>query len=91
MRSLQEVHKMNARWESCVRLTVSSHILSPQIFGFRLNLALIILEYEFHFCSIYLLPSRVLSKNLKVKIYKTLLLPAVLYDCKTWSLTLNVT
>jgi len=29
-----------------------------------------------------------LSKNLKVKIYRTIILPVVLYGCETWSLTL---
>jgi hypothetical protein len=32
--------------------------------------------------------SRLLSKNLKIKIYRTLILPIVLYGCETWSLTL---
>ena len=36
-----------------------------------------------------LLSSRLFSKNLKIKIYKTIILPAVLYDCETWSLTLR--
>jgi hypothetical protein len=36
-----------------------------------------------------LLPSRLLSKNVKVRIYKTIILPVVLYGCKTWSLTLK--
>jgi hypothetical protein len=31
----------------------------------------------------------VLSRNVKVKIYKTLILPVVLYGCETWSLTLR--
>jgi hypothetical protein len=30
-----------------------------------------------------------LSGNLKVKIYKTIILPVVLYGCETWSLTLR--
>jgi hypothetical protein len=30
-----------------------------------------------------------LSRNLKVKIYKTIILPVVLYGCETWSLTLK--
>ena len=30
-----------------------------------------------------------LSKNLKIKIYKTIILPVVLYGCETWSLTLK--
>jgi hypothetical protein len=28
-----------------------------------------------------------LSKNLKIRIYKTIILPVVLYGCETWSLT----
>jgi hypothetical protein len=30
-----------------------------------------------------------LSKNLKIKIYRTIILPVVLYGCETWSLTLK--
>ena len=33
--------------------------------------------------------SRLLSKNKKIKIYRTIILPVVLYGCKTWSLTLR--
>ena len=36
-----------------------------------------------------LLSSRFLSKHLKVKIYRTIILPVVLYGCETWSLTLR--
>jgi hypothetical protein len=36
-----------------------------------------------------LLSSRLLSRILKVKIYKTIILPLVLYGCETWSLTLR--
>ena len=36
-----------------------------------------------------LLSSRLLSKNLKIKIYRTIILPVVLYGCETWSLTLR--
>jgi hypothetical protein len=36
-----------------------------------------------------LLSSRLLSRNLEVKIYQTLFLPVVLYGCETWSLTLR--
>ena len=35
-----------------------------------------------------LLSSRLLSKNLKIKIYRTIILPVVLYGCEAWSLTL---
>jgi hypothetical protein len=31
----------------------------------------------------------VLSRNVKVKINKTIILPVVLYECKTWPLTLR--
>jgi hypothetical protein len=30
-----------------------------------------------------------LSKNIKIKIYKTIILPAFLYGCETWSITLR--
>jgi hypothetical protein len=36
-----------------------------------------------------LLSSRLLSKNLKIKIYRTIILPVVLYGFETWSLTLR--
>jgi len=36
-----------------------------------------------------LLSSRLLSKNLKIKIYKAIIFPVVLYGCETWSLTLR--
>jgi len=35
------------------------------------------------------LSSSLLSKNLKIKTYRTIILPAVLYGCETWSLTLR--
>ena len=34
-----------------------------------------------------LLSSRLLSKNLNTKIYRTIILPVVLYGCEAWSLT----
>jgi hypothetical protein len=30
-----------------------------------------------------------LYKNIRIKIYRTVILPAVLYGCETWSLTLR--
>jgi hypothetical protein len=36
-----------------------------------------------------LLASRLLPKNLKTRIYRTVILPVVLYGCETWSLTLK--
>jgi len=36
-----------------------------------------------------LLSSRLLPKDFKIKIYRTIILPVVLYGCETWSLTLR--
>ena len=36
-----------------------------------------------------LLSSSLLTTNLKIKIYRTIILPVVLYGCETWSLTLR--
>ena len=36
-----------------------------------------------------LLSSSLLSKNLKIKIYRTITLPLVMYGCQTWSLALK--
>jgi hypothetical protein len=36
-----------------------------------------------------LLSFRLLSTNLKIKIYRNIILPVVLYGCETWSLTLR--
>jgi hypothetical protein len=34
-----------------------------------------------------LLPSSLVPKNIKIKIYRTMILPIVFYGCETWSLT----
>ena len=36
-----------------------------------------------------ILSSSLLSKKFKIKIYRTIILPVVLYWCETWSLTLR--
>jgi len=36
-----------------------------------------------------LLSPSLLSKNIKIKIYRTIILPVILYGCETWSLTLR--
>jgi hypothetical protein len=41
------------------------------------------------FCRENLLSSSLISKNLKIKIYRNIILPVVLYGCKTWLLTLR--
>jgi hypothetical protein len=37
-----------------------------------------------------LLPTSFMSKNLRIKIYQTIILPVVVYGCETWPLTLRV-
>jgi hypothetical protein len=37
----------------------------------------------------HLFSPSLLSKNLKIKIHRTIILPVVLYGCETWSLTLK--
>jgi hypothetical protein len=37
----------------------------------------------------YFHSKRLLSKNLKIRIHKTIILPVVLYGCETWYLTLR--
>jgi hypothetical protein len=36
-----------------------------------------------------ILSSRLISKNIKIKIYKSVILPVVLYGCETWSFILG--
>ena len=36
-----------------------------------------------------LLSSSLLSKSIKIKIYRTIILPVVLYECEVWSPTLR--
>jgi hypothetical protein len=36
-----------------------------------------------------LLSSRLLCKNTKIRVYRTIILPVVLYGCETWFLTLR--
>ena len=43
-----------------------------------------------YYCSVRnLLPSTLLSKYIKIKIYRTIIMPVVSYGCETWFLTLK--
>ena len=46
-------------------------------------------KYFYTVALYYLLSSRLLSRKLKIKIYRTIFLPVVLYGCEAWSLTLR--
>jgi hypothetical protein len=37
----------------------------------------------------YILSSSLLSKNIKIQIFRTIILPVALYGCEAWSLTLR--
>ena len=45
-------------------------------------------DASYHWVQI-ILSSSLLSKNLNIKIYRTIILPVVWYGCETWSLTLR--
>ena len=45
------------------------------------------IRIQFFFARVF--SSTLQSKNLKIKIYRTTILPVVLYGCETWSLTLR--
>jgi hypothetical protein len=42
-----------------------------------------------HVCRYLDLSSQVLSNKVNIRIYKTIILPVILYGCETWSLTLR--
>jgi hypothetical protein len=64
-------------------MTITNQNLIQEKINRRLNLD----NACYH--SVNLLPPRLLSKNVKIRIYKTKILPLVLYGCETWSLTLR--
>jgi hypothetical protein len=65
-------------------LLISVETIVGQEIKFRLN------SGNACYQSVQSLPSsRVLSKNLIIRIYKTIIVPVVLYGCETWSLTLR--
>jgi hypothetical protein len=47
------------------------------------------LDYAYYHSVQNLVSSHLLSKNVKIRIYKTIILPMVLYRCETWYLTLK--
>ena len=47
------------------------------------------LQFNFKNSVQNLLSSSVLSKTVKIKLYRIIILPDVLYGCETWSMTLR--
>jgi hypothetical protein len=65
-------------------MTVANHILIQEEIKRRLN------SFNAWYHSVQnLLSSRLLSKNVIIRICKTIILPVVLYGCETWSLSLR--
>jgi hypothetical protein len=59
-------------------------ITDIRIYKTRLNF-----RNDYHRSLRYVSSSRLLSKNIKIKVCKSIILPVVWYGCETWSLTLN--
>jgi sorting nexin-29 len=67
-----------------LRTTVTDQNCMHKVINSRLNSG----NASYHWVQ-SLLSSHLLSRNLKVNVYKTIILPVVLYGCETWSLTLR--
>jgi hypothetical protein len=67
-----------------LRTTLTDQNCMREEFNSRLNLGIAC----YHLVQ-SLLSSCLLSRNLKVRIYKTIILTVVLYGCETWSVTLR--
>jgi hypothetical protein len=65
-------------------MTVTNHNLIQEEIKRRLNSG----NACYHLIQ-NLLSSCLLLKNIKIRIYETIILPAILYGCETWSLTLR--
>jgi hypothetical protein len=63
-------------------------VSNPNLFQEEIKMRIISSNVCYHSVQ-NLLSSRLLSKHIKVRIYKTIILPVVLYGCETWFLTLR--
>jgi hypothetical protein len=85
----QSIKIVNRSFEGVAKLIYSGTTLTDQNcmqeqIKSRLNLGNACYRSVRSLLSSYLLP-----RNVKVKIYKTIILPVVLYGCETWSVTLR--
>jgi hypothetical protein len=68
----------------CILYPTAHFVIKAVLYKRRFNLG-----NDFYHSVQRLLSSRLLSKNVTIGIYKTILLPVVLYGCDTLSLTLK--
>jgi hypothetical protein len=74
----------NVAWLKCLAMTVTNQKLIQEKIKWRLN------SGNACYCSVQnLLSSHLLSKNLKIRIYRAVTLPVIPYGCETWSVTLR--
>ena len=69
-------------------LYISSRLSGPVIAG-HVRQEQSVWEPQVSIIIIIIIIIILLSKNLKIKIYRTIILTVVLYGCETWSLTLR--
>jgi predicted ferric reductase len=79
----------NTTFENVVKLEylgmkITNQNLIDEKMMSRLNLG-----NAYYFSVQRLLSSWLLSKNIKIKTYKIIILPVVMYSCETWHLTLR--
>jgi hypothetical protein len=80
-----------AKCEGCICLLSTRALKSVTVLGSCVPMpcsALSLLQYLV-FVAVYLENFNSLPRNVDVKIYKTIILPVILYGCETWSLTLR--
>jgi hypothetical protein len=80
-------HVCNAWFQDGAKAKYSRHCVGI-VEGNILKWAVLKREYLLSFSSEYF-SSHVISKNIKIKIYKTVILPVLLRGCETWSLILR--
>ena len=84
-------HPQSSRWghvTGCAGMLFSSRCWSPtQICLVAPAVAVKYRNYIYWYIMVSQLSSK--KKNIKLKIYKTVILPVILYGCETWTLTLS--
>jgi hypothetical protein len=87
---MKPVSEFNRRWQvtDCTALSVSPHSAAQRLLWAFFKNAVSACNAYYHSAQ-SLSSSRLLSENIRIRIYKTIILPVVLYGCETWFLTLR--